>query len=79
MLRRFAAFLILAAPVFGQQTYVTRYDIFTGYTYLNSPKISLPEHGFHFQAGVGPASGIPSDSIIVWPRRSEDYAGPATQ
>ena len=48
------ALLLLAPPVFGQQTYVTRFDAFTGYTYLNSPHVSLPEHGFHFQAGVRP-------------------------
>jgi hypothetical protein len=51
-----AALFILAGPVFGQQSYVTRYDLFTGYTYLNSPKISLPEHGFHLQAGVRPTT-----------------------
>ena len=48
------AMILLTIPAFGQQTYVTRYDIFTGYTYLNSPKISLPEHGFHLQAGFRP-------------------------
>jgi hypothetical protein len=46
----------MSVPVFSQQTYVTRYDLFTGYTYLNSPKVSLPEHGFHLQAGFRPTT-----------------------
>jgi hypothetical protein len=45
------ALLLLAPSIFAQQTYVTRFDAFTGYTYLNSPQISLPEHGFHGQFG----------------------------
>jgi len=47
--------LLLAAalpPAFGQQSYVSRYDLFTGYTYLDSPAVSLGENGFHFQTGV---------------------------
>jgi hypothetical protein len=46
--------LLVALPVSGQQAYVSRYDIFTGYTYFNSPKVSLAEHGFHLQAGIRP-------------------------
>jgi|SRR5579862_1795459 len=46
--------LLPAAAVFGQQTYVTRFDLFTGYTYLNSPKVGLAENGFHTQFGVRP-------------------------
>jgi hypothetical protein len=38
----------------GQQTYVTRYDLFAGYTFLDSPHVSLFENGFHFQIGVRP-------------------------
>ena len=37
-----------------EQPYVGRYDVFGGYSYFNSPKISLVEHGFHFQAGLRP-------------------------
>lgn len=47
--------LALAAaslPGFGQQTYVSRFDLFTGYTHLDSPAVSLQENGFHFQTGV---------------------------
>jgi hypothetical protein len=49
---------LLVAPVSarGQQTYVTRFDAFTGYTFLDSPHVSLFENGFHFQAGVRPTS-----------------------
>src|ERR1051325_11487425 len=50
------ALLVLALPIFGQQSYVPRYDIFTGFTYLNSPKISLAEPGFHLQAGLRPTT-----------------------
>jgi hypothetical protein len=53
-----AVLLLAAAPAFGQQTYVTRFDAFTGYTYLNSPHIGLPENGFHFQAGVRPLTWL---------------------
>ena len=46
------ALILLATPLFCQQAYVSRYDLFTGYTYLNSPKVSLPENGFHTQFGA---------------------------
>lgn len=49
-----AVLLLAAAPAFGQQTYVTRFDAFAGYTNLNSPHVGLVENGFHFQAGVRP-------------------------
>ncbi|HEV2426124.1 MAG TPA: hypothetical protein VGZ29_14935 [Terriglobia bacterium] len=47
---------LLASPASGQQTYVTRYDVFAGYTFLDSPHVSLFENGFHFQAGVRPTT-----------------------
>src|SRR5436190_5525132 len=58
-MRRYPLLLLLAViipvlPLLAQQSYVSRYDVFTGYTYLNSPKVSLPEHGFHLQAGIRP-------------------------
>jgi hypothetical protein len=46
------AFLLLAVPVFGQQDYVGRYNVFAGFTYLDSPQVHLPERGFHIQAGL---------------------------
>ncbi len=47
-----AAALLLAQPARAQQTYIGRYDIFGGYTYLDSPHIKLGENGFHFQTGM---------------------------
>ena len=45
---------LLAAGALGQQTYISRFDQFDGYTYLNSPLVSLAENGFHTQFGVRP-------------------------
>jgi hypothetical protein len=50
------ALTLFAAQGFAQQTYVTRYDLFAGYTFLDSPNVSLFENGFHFQFGVRPAT-----------------------
>ncbi|HLK67647.1 MAG TPA: hypothetical protein VKU19_29635 [Bryobacteraceae bacterium] len=45
--------LILApSPVSGQQTYVTRFDAFGGYAFLDSPHVNMFENGFATQAGV---------------------------
>jgi len=56
LLRSKAALPLLAAvaslAAYGQQSYVTRYDLFTGYTFLDSPMVSLQENGFHLQAAV---------------------------
>jgi hypothetical protein len=51
--------LALAVPLasitaFGQQSYVSRYNLYAGYTFLDSPRVSLFENGFHVQAGVNP-------------------------
>ena len=48
------ALLLTSAPALGQQKYVSRYDLFAGYTFLDSPHVSLFENGFHFQVGVRP-------------------------
>jgi hypothetical protein len=45
---------LASAPALGQQMYVSRYNVFAGYTFLDSPHVSLFENGFHFQAGVNP-------------------------
>jgi len=45
---------LASLPALGQQNYVSRYDLFVGYTFLDSPHVSLFENGFHFQAGVRP-------------------------
>jgi hypothetical protein len=50
-----AAFSLLAiSSAFGQQSYVSRFDAFGGYAFLDSPHIGLFENGFQFQAGVRP-------------------------
>jgi hypothetical protein len=46
--------LLLASIALGQQDYVGRYDVYTGYMYLNSPGLSLGENGFHTQIGMNP-------------------------
>ena len=44
--------LFLSAGAFAQQDYVGRYDVFTGFSYLNSPKLNLQQRGFNTQIGV---------------------------
>ncbi len=48
--------MLLASRANSQQTYVTRYDTFTGFTFLDSPHVSLFENGFHYQIGVRPTT-----------------------
>ncbi len=43
---------LAAAPVFGQQEYVGRWDVFAGYSFLNSPKVDLFDQGVHLQFGM---------------------------
>jgi hypothetical protein len=43
--------LLLSLPLWGQQSYVTRYDLYGGYAFLDSPKIGLFENGFQTQFG----------------------------
>ena len=45
---------LLSLPLCGQQSYVSRYDLYTGYAFLNSPAIGLFENGFHAQIGIRP-------------------------
>ena len=45
---------LASVPALAQQSYVPRYNFFAGYTFLDSPHVSLFENGFHFQAGVNP-------------------------
>jgi hypothetical protein len=49
---------LATAPALGQQTYVSRYNLYAGYTFLDSPHVSLFENGFHFQAGVNPKTWL---------------------
>ena len=61
-MRRSSVFLLLLFLLFtvassvAQQDFVSRYDAFVGYSYLNSPKLSLSQNGFHTQVGVNAKS-----------------------
>jgi hypothetical protein len=44
---------LAAAPLtFAQQTYVSRYDVYAGYAFLNSPAIGLFSNGVQMQIGI---------------------------
>jgi hypothetical protein len=43
--------VILSSPAWGQQDYVTRFDVYAGYAGLQSPLIDLSAKGFQVQAG----------------------------
>lgn len=45
------ALVVLGAPALAQQDYVSQFDAYIGYSFLNSSSVSLFENGFHFQAG----------------------------
>jgi hypothetical protein len=47
---------LLAPVVSAQQNYVGRFDVFGGFSYLESPHVNLAERGFQFQVGVRPKS-----------------------
>ena len=53
-----AAFLLLALPAFGQQDYVSQFDVYAGYAFLDSPAISLFENGFATQFGFRPKTWL---------------------
>jgi hypothetical protein len=40
--------------LFAEQSYVSRFDTYVGYTFLDSPNVSLFENGLHYQFGVRP-------------------------
>ena len=50
--------LFASAPLFCQQSYVSRYDVYGGYAFLNSPAISLFENGFATQVGIRPKTWL---------------------
>jgi hypothetical protein len=54
MKKLFVAALLLTLSVcaYAQQDYVGRYDVFTGFSYLDSPKLNLQQRGFNTQIGV---------------------------
>jgi hypothetical protein len=50
--------VLFAAPGFSQQSYVSRYDAYGGYAFLDSPHVSLFENGFNAQFGVRPKTWV---------------------
>jgi len=46
-----ALLLSLSVCAFAQQDYVGRYDVFGGFSFLDSPKLDLQQHGFNTQIG----------------------------
>lgn len=48
------ALLLPSSKLFAQQSYVTRFDTYVGYAFLDSPNVSLFENGLHYQFGVRP-------------------------
>ena len=44
----------LALPAFAEQDYVTRFDVYGGYAFLDSPQVGLFENGFAAQVGFRP-------------------------
>jgi hypothetical protein len=49
---------LLSFPLSGQQSYVTRFDFYAGYGFLDSPKVNLFENGAAFQIGVRPTTWL---------------------
>jgi hypothetical protein len=49
---------LLSFPLSGQQSYVTRFDLYGGYGFLDSPKVNLFENGFATQFGVRPKTWL---------------------
>jgi hypothetical protein len=50
--------MLTAAPAFAQQPYVTRFDFYGGYGFLDSPKVNLFENGAAFQFGFRPTTWL---------------------
>jgi hypothetical protein len=49
---------LLSFTLSGQQTYVTRFDAYGGYGFLDSPKVNLFENGFAAQVGFRPTTWL---------------------
>jgi hypothetical protein len=52
------ALVLFAVPLRGQQSDVPRFDVFGGYTFLDSPRVSLFENGAGGQFGVRPKTWL---------------------
>lgn len=50
--------ILLASAGFGQQTYVTRFDGYVGYAFLDSPHVNLFENGLAAQFGFRPKTWL---------------------
>ena len=49
---------LMSWPLSGQQTYVSQFDAYGGYGFLNSSKVDLFENGFAAQIGVRPKTWL---------------------
>jgi hypothetical protein len=49
---------MVSVPLSGQQSYVSRFDVYGGYSFLDSPKLNLFENGGAFQIGVRPTTWL---------------------
>ncbi len=47
-----ALFAFVSVAAFAQQEVVPRYDVFAGFSYLNTPTVNLNQRGFDGEAGV---------------------------
>jgi hypothetical protein len=47
-------FILSAASLHAQQSYVSRYDAYAGFTDLFTPELGLNQTGFHTQVGINP-------------------------
>lgn len=56
---------LFASAVCAQQDYIGRFDIYGGFSYLESPHINLAERGFEFQTGM---------RVRTWMTLGFDYA-----
>jgi hypothetical protein len=70
-LNRIRAVMLAGAMVFpallcAEQSVVTRYDVFVGPAWLNSPKIGLNEPGVQFQIGVRPRTWMSLGFDYTW-------------
>lgn len=48
----YLALLLVPSVALGQQDYVGRFDLYSGFTWFDSPSAKLQERGYHLQAGV---------------------------
>ncbi len=55
----------ISTALFAQQDYVRRYDAFTGFSYLASPKMNLYQRGFNGEFGV---------NVTRWLALGADYS-----